>query len=107
MFFLTSFDAEGNFRWARTWGGYGDSDMGYGVALDNQGFVYVSGMFNSESVDFDPGEGSDIHENNGTGGGYDCFLSKFDINGNFQWAVTWGDQGQDMVWVSTPTHQGR
>lgn len=76
--------------WARTWGGY-PGDHGASVATDNLGNVYVAGVF-GETVDFDPGEGSDIHASNG---GSDAFLSKYDSSGNFQWARTWGGTDDD------------
>jgi len=88
--FLSKFDSEGDFQWARTWGGV-DSDEGWGVAVDGSGSVYVAGWF-GDSVDFDPGPGVDEHTSNGD---YDIFLSKFDSEGSFQWARTWGGKGWD------------
>jgi hypothetical protein len=76
--------------WARTWGG-SDSDEGYSVAIDGSGNVYVTGEF-EDTVDFDPGAGVDSHASNGM---WDVFLSKFDPNGNFVWARTWGGSGLD------------
>ncbi len=75
--------------WARTWGGP-DYDYGYGVATDGSGNVYITGNFKS-TVDFDPG-GGDPHTSNGDS---DCFLSKFDSSGDFEWARTWGGYGYD------------
>jgi len=83
--FLSKFDSSGDFQWARTWGGI-DSELGYGVAADDSGNVYVAGQFVS-TVDFDPGGGTDEHTANGS---FDIFLSKFDPSGVFQWARTWG-----------------
>jgi len=82
--FLCKFDTNGNFQWAHNWGG-GFNDRGYGIALDNSGDVYVTGYF-SGTIDFDPGEGTDTHSSSAL----DVFLTKFDSNGNFQWARTWG-----------------
>ena len=86
--FLSSFDASGSYRWARTWGG-GKGDWGKDVAVDGSGNTYVTGGFNVDStpVDFDPGTATDYHESNG---GSDIYLSKFDSMGHFQWARTWG-----------------
>jgi hypothetical protein len=83
--FLSKFDPNGNFLWARTWGGP-VWDYGYSVAIDGWGNAFVTGTFRT-TVDFDPGAGTDIHTSNGD---EDIFLSKFDSNGNFLWARTWG-----------------
>ena len=88
--FLSKFDSSGTFLWARTWGGSG-WDEGYGVDVDDTGNVYVTGYFN-ETVDFDPGSGTDNHT---SGGWEDVFLSKFDPSGSFLWARTWGGSTLD------------
>jgi hypothetical protein len=56
------------------------------LVTDGDGSVYISGMF-SRTVDLDPGTGEDWHEAQGYN---DCFLSKIDSSGTFQWAKTWG-----------------
>jgi hypothetical protein len=88
--FLTKFDSNGNFLWACTWGGE-NPDSPNKVAIDDIGNVYVIGCFYS-TVDFDPSQGTDIHISNGE---RDIFLSKFNSNGDFQWAQTWGGTGND------------
>ncbi len=82
--FLSKFDASGNFKWARTWGG-AYVDAGHGVSADGSGNCYVTGCFRG-TVDFDP-DGGDPHT---SGDSWDVFLSKFDSSGNFDWARTWG-----------------
>jgi hypothetical protein len=71
--YLSKFDSAGGYLWANTWGGAG-SDQGYGVAVDEPGNTYVTGMY-AETVDFDPGSVVDSHTSNG---GSDVFLSKFE-----------------------------
>ncbi len=101
--FLSKFDADGNYQWVRTWGGTNDLIMGvgdgyYSVAVDDGGYVYVSGHYRN-TVDFDPGPGEDLHTSNGL---MDIFLTKFSIDGDFQWARTWGGQyGYAGVYIST------
>jgi hypothetical protein len=86
--FLSKFDSSGTFQWTRTW----DPDSFYpmlhgsAVAVDPSGNVFVTGNFGGD-VDFDPGSGTDFH---GSNGARDIFVSKFDSEGIFQWAVTWG-----------------
>jgi len=89
--FLSKFDPSGDFKWARTWGGTGVFDGGYGIAADGLGNVYVTGEF-YQTVDFDPG-GGDPHSSSGSA---DVFLSRFDSSGDFDWARTWGAAGQDQ-----------
>jgi hypothetical protein len=76
---------EYGYGWARDWGGplYDDA---LSVATDSAGNLYVTGLF-SDTVDFDPGTGTDNHSSNGYS---DAFLTKFDSSGNFIWARTWG-----------------
>ena len=83
--YLAKFDPSGNFLWVRTWGS-GGWDKGNGIAFDGSGSIYVTGEFCGR-VDFDPGPGRDWHTSTGYN---DTFLSKFDLDGNFIWARTWG-----------------
>jgi hypothetical protein len=92
---LTKFDSDGDFVWARTWGGdniAGDPDIGYEVAVDDSGGIYVAGIFQGPA-DLDPGPGVDEHTSDGTA----VFLSKFDSNGDFIWARTWECVMRDNV----------
>ena len=97
--FLSKFSSDGDFIWAKTWGGMAH-DEGLGVSVDSIGHVYVTGYFEMR-VDFDPGDGLDNHVSNGYS---DIFLSKFDSAGNYIWARTWGgdlyypsDAGYDVA----------
>ncbi len=88
--FLCKFDSSGVFQWASTWGGFFD-DRGYAVTIDGSGNAYITGYFYG-IVDFDPGTGVDEHSSLGKN---DIFLSKFDSNGEFQWAHTLGGYFND------------
>jgi hypothetical protein len=83
--YLTKFDVDGNFLWARTWGGI-MYDGGYALIADSSSNIYITGFFDT-MADFDPGPGIEEHT---AVGWNDAFLSKFDSEGNFQWALTWG-----------------
>ena len=91
--FVSAFDANGEFLWARTWGGAG-SDSAKGVAIDESGNAYITGGFR-RTVDFDPGPGVDEHSSASLTS-YDVFLSKFDSNGDFQWVRVWGENSHDI-----------
>jgi len=88
--FLGKYDTMGDLQWVRTWGGHYD-DGGRSVAVDTSFGVYVTGYYRY-SADFHPGWGEDMHYGFGQN---DAFLSKFDSNGNFSWANTWGGIGND------------
>ena len=93
--FLSKFDSNGNFQWVRTWGGQGTDDATGTVVVDGSNNVYVTGRFASVNCDFNPDPViTDTHSSNGAGV-FDAFLSKFDSNGTFQWAKTWGGSGAD------------
>jgi hypothetical protein len=86
-----------NIGWASTWGS-NLNDKGKGIATDSQGNVFISGYFRN-SVDFDPGSEIDLHESYG---GDDIFLVKYDNNGIFQWARTWGSNLCDWTSKNDP-----
>ena len=94
--YLSKFDSNGNFIWAKTWGGEGYDD-GPGVAVDHLGHVYVGGMYASQTINFDPagGSGGLGHPAQDSGILVDVFLSKFDAGGNFLWVRTWGGAGAE------------
>ena len=90
--FLAKYNSKGDFLWARTWGGPDGSDSGMGVVVSAFGEVYVTGHFR-DSADFDPdATGQDTRLSNGE---RDVFLAKYDENGNYLWALTWGSIEHD------------
>jgi hypothetical protein len=89
--FFSKFNLSGKFQWARSWDGPG-IDAGYAIAVDHWGTSYITGVF-SDDVDFDPGLGEDWHHANGYS---DVFVSKYDADGIFQWARSWGAVKSDF-----------
>ena len=61
--FVSRFGDDGNFHWARNWGG-GQFDWGEDIAIDGNGAVYVVGWY-KVTADFDPGPGVEEHTSNG------------------------------------------
>ena len=88
--FLSKFDGDGNFIWAKSMGGISD-DKSYDIAVDGSGSIFVSGYF-SETADFDPGVGTNYLISMGA---TDAFLSEFDGNGNLVWATQAGGSEWD------------
>lgn len=88
--FISKLSNDGNFVWAKSMGGTGVE--GLGIALDENNNVYSTGKFES-TADFDPGSGT---FNLTSVGGFDIFISKLDVDGNFVWAKSMG--GVDDDW---------
>lgn len=91
--FITKYDANGDYVWAKSFGGT-RYNFGYGITVDDSGNVYTTGWYDG-TVDFDPGAGIfNLSANNGSGY-YDVFISKLDANGDFVWAKSMGGSGSD------------
>jgi len=90
--FLAKFDSNGNHKWSKRFGGSGD-DYGNSVSVDSSGNVYITGWFNSSTIDFGGGALTNA-------GGADIFLAKFDSNGNHKWSKRFGgsyaDKGESV-----------
>jgi len=89
--FLSKFDGNGNYIWAKTWGG-GIWDEGNGLDLDYNNDVYITGYYGYVDCDFDPGPG---YVPGAYIGGEDVYLLKLDNNGNFVWVKNWGSASGD------------
>ncbi len=79
--FVLKLDKDGNFVWAENFGSFG-RDIGYSIITDRYDNIYVSGLFWSTAVDFDPGP--NVFNLNSSKG--NIFVLKLDSNGNFIWA---------------------
>jgi hypothetical protein len=80
----------GNIVWAKSMGGV-SSDLGFGIAVDKDGYVYTTGNY-AGSCDFNPGA---TVTNLTSLGLSDIFISKLDKDGNFEWAKSIGSIGSD------------
>jgi len=87
--FVTKVTNSGDYCWTKTFGGTG-YDEAYGVAVDADGNVYVTGYFDN-TVDFGDGDRDAV-------GSYDIFLLKLDTNGAFAFAKTIGGTSSDYGW---------
>jgi hypothetical protein len=85
--FLVKYNANGNMLWAKNAGGK-DDDQANNVAVDVLGNVYLTGYFNSPTINF----GSIPLTSESS---YDIFLSKYDANGNVIWAESVGGKNVD------------
>ncbi|MBI3239731.1 MAG: T9SS type A sorting domain-containing protein [Flavobacteriia bacterium] len=88
--FITKLNVLGEMLWTKTVGG-SLSDFGYSIKIDQQGNVFVAGMFES-IVDFNPDSEIEMRNSHGS---YDAFLLKLDADGNFLWVNTFGGSDYD------------
>ncbi|MBV6473188.1 MAG: hypothetical protein JPMHGGIA_01461 [Saprospiraceae bacterium] len=99
--FISKLDANGNFVWAKNFGGSTrnfstHSDLDPNIELGKNATIYIIGSFLS-TVDFDPGVESKYLTSNG---GFDIFILKLETNGNFVWAKNFGgikDEAGDLA----------
>ncbi|OIQ31898.1 MAG: hypothetical protein BM555_05070 [Crocinitomix sp. MedPE-SWsnd] len=91
--FLQKLDADGNFLWAKGFGGSSAADQGLAITTDSLG-VYLCGIFKN-ATDFDPGAGTTTLTPSGTS--TEAFIVKFDTLGNFIWATNMGGSGNDQA----------
>ncbi len=96
--FLLRLNAQGVLEWATYyggsgWEGYYDSH-GMGLALDDQGNLFVVGLTYSTDLPLrDPGGGAYLQ---GTlAGAPDAFVLKFNASGGLEWATYYGGSGSD------------
>jgi hypothetical protein len=84
--YLLKLDAQGNFIWAKSFGGPANDNVN-SITIDNSGNIYTTGSFNS-TVDFDPSV--QIFELTSAGLS-DAFVQKMTSSGNFIWAKRFGN----------------
>ncbi|MEQ8908016.1 MAG: T9SS type A sorting domain-containing protein [Vicingaceae bacterium] len=83
--FLLKLDANGNFIWAKSFGGSGE-DVILDMEFHPNGTVVTCGRF-ANSVDFDPnGNNTSMVNSNKP---RNSFISAFDVNGNLSWYKTY------------------
>jgi Beta-propeller repeat len=85
--YLTKYNKSGTWVWTRQFG-TGGADYARGVAVDDNGDVFVGG---STSGDLD-GAGAGVHA-----GGSDAFLRKYDPVGNVLWTAQIGTSSDDSA----------
>ncbi len=84
--FLAKYAPGGALQWVKTFDYQNNTAPGE-LALDAAGNIYFASAF-QYTTDLDPGPG--VFSVTSNGGWDDIFLAKFDANGDFQWATTFG-----------------
>ena len=90
--FLAKYNSSGQVSWAKKFGG-SQEDSGYGITIDHEGYLYLTGFF-SDTVIFD----NDTLISNGL---RDAFITKFLPSGDPVWAKSGGgtlyDEGHKIA----------
>jgi hypothetical protein len=94
--FISKLDSNGNFSWAKTFGG-SNFDWGHAVTTDSNDNILVTGGFR-DSLDFNPNLGLDIHSSEGS---VDIFLTKLTPQGKYKWTRTFGSAKYDIGQYTT------
>jgi gliding motility-associated-like protein len=84
--FISKYDNNGNFIWAKSTSGSTGTPWSRSIDTDGSGNIIFTGYFPG-TLDFDPGAAT---FNLTSTGDYDVFISKLDANGNFVWAHSIG-----------------
>ncbi|GAB1453310.1 hypothetical protein MASR2M47_33660 [Draconibacterium sp.] len=86
--FLLKLNSDGDFMWAKHWGGNSSSTANniYAIALDSSGNIILGGSFEGKN-DLNPGTETFNVSPSGAG---DAYILKLDANGEFLWAVAFG-----------------
>lgn len=84
---VAKYTPTGTVLWTRKIGGT-NIDKGYSIKTDKQGNCYITGTFVSSTLNFGTVTLTST-------GGYDCFIAKYDTNGNLLWAKKAGSTNID------------
>lgn len=102
--FISKFNPMGQFQWVRTFAG-SSTAIGFGIAADDAGNVYTVGFFYGVQYDLSAGQkpGGYLASSNGNA---DAFLTKFNTDGGFEWARSWGGDESDYAYDIALTADG-
>jgi gliding motility-associated-like protein len=98
--YLAVFDSSGVRQWGTYYGG-SSNEWGYHCAFDINGNIYLSGVTSSSNSISSPGSHQPI-----SGGGYDCFLAKFNNTGTLQWGTYYGGNAYEGIGRCAPDAAG-
>lgn len=91
--FVAKYSTNGLYQWAFTIGNTG-ADIGWGVAVDMNSDVYITGNFSGTNVDFDPASTTATISSNS--GSSDIYVAKYTSAGNYLWAIKAGGNSSDI-----------
>jgi hypothetical protein len=101
--FLCKYSGAGAYQWAFNYGqGNSDNSPQY-VKYDPAGYIYMTGFFSGTNIDFDPGAGTGLLS---AVGGYEIYVAKYNLDGQYQWARSAGGSGNDVARALTLDNAG-
>jgi Tfp pilus assembly protein PilZ len=104
--FVAKYNSSGNVQWAARIASTG-TDIGYAIAADSGGNVYVTGQGGSGvTVSAFNSDGTAFSTTNTNIGGTDIFLVKYDTTGTVQWIARLGGTGTDIGYSVTTDSAG-
>jgi len=86
--FIAKYSSSGQYKWTINIGG-SSGDYGNSIVTDQNGNVYVTGVFQGV-VDFDPS--FNVANLTTFNGGGNVFVAKYDSSGNYKWALNLSGQ---------------
>lgn len=89
--FIAKYNANGDLLWVKIEGGT-KADNAYGISTDNLGNAYITGSFDSPTLNF----GSTTLTNSSGGTFNNIFITKYDASGNVVWANVAGGTNEDI-----------
>lgn len=92
--YLAKFSPSGDLVWAKQFGDT-EADAARGLAISDDGFVYVVGEFEG-IMEVNTGNGN---ETLASAGNRDAFIIKYDLNGNYIWSVAIGGGADDAAFA--------
>ena len=90
--FITKYSGNGDYEWTRSFDN-ANRYLNFHIAVLPDGSFFLVGQFR-DSVDFDPGLGSEVHASNGND---DIFVSRYTRDGEHVWTRSIGGSGWDRV----------
>ncbi len=98
---IQKFNTEGIKQWGTYFGGSAN-EYGFGICLDQNNNLYISGITGSTNNISSPG----AHQNTYGGGVSDGFLAKFSSSGARQWSTYYGGADRDETLNLSPDGSG-
>ncbi len=89
--FILKLTSDGDFAWAGSVGSADADDDANGISVDKSGNVFVTGYFQGQRADFDPGPAAaDTFYYDTYKGNADSYILKLSRDGKFNWAMHMG-----------------
>jgi hypothetical protein len=93
--YLVKYDTNGVFQWVAKLGST-SADLGYGIATDSSGNVYLTGLQGGGTLTITNADATTYSTTYTTIGGQDMFVAKFNTSGIAQWVTRIGGTGNDQ-----------